>query len=131
MNEVVARGSLSTQRKRGEKPEKESGHVGIVGAMAKERKLTAEEIASALVDLAGWTEQAGKLHREYRFPDFVHAFGFMAASAVAIEAMNHHPDWSNVWNRVSVDLWTHDSGGITQKDVDLARKLEALARRMA
>jgi 4a-hydroxytetrahydrobiopterin dehydratase len=99
--------------------------------MEKARKLTAEEITSALQGLNGWTEQAGKLHREYRFPDFVHAFGFMAASAVAIEAMNHHPEWQNVWNRVTVDLWTHDSGGITQKDVDLATKLEALARRMA
>lgn len=99
--------------------------------MEKARKLTAEEIGAALAGLAGWSEREGKLHREYRFPDFVHAFGFMAAAAVAIEAMNHHPDWSNVWNRVTVDLWTHDSGGITQKDVDLATKLEALARRMA
>ncbi|MBL8175920.1 MAG: 4a-hydroxytetrahydrobiopterin dehydratase [Bryobacterales bacterium] len=99
--------------------------------MEKARKLSAEEIRAALAELAGWSEANGKLHREYRFPDFVHAFGFMAAAAVAIEAMNHHPEWWNVWNRVSIDLWTHDSGGITQKDVDLAKKLEALARRMA
>lgn len=99
--------------------------------MEKARKLTAKEISAALAGLDGWTKQDGKLHREYSFPDFVHAFGFMAASAVAIEAMNHHPEWSNVYNRVTVDLSTHDSRGITQKDVDLAAKLEALARRMA
>lgn len=72
----------------------------------------------------------GKLHREYRFPDFVHAFGFMAAAAVAIEAMNHHPEWFNVWNRVNVDLTTHDAGGITERDFKLARKMEDLAKRM-
>lgn len=99
--------------------------------MEKARKLTAKEIGAALAGLDGWTKQDGKLHREYSFPDFVHAFGFMAAAAVAIEAMNHHPEWSNVYSRVTVDLWTHDSRGITQKDVDLAAKLEALARRMA
>jgi 4a-hydroxytetrahydrobiopterin dehydratase len=72
----------------------------------------------------------GKLHREYRFPDFVHAFGFMATAAVAIEAMGHHPEWFNVWDRVTVDLATHDAGGITTKDVTLAWKLEAIARRL-
>jgi len=131
MDEVVTGGTLGGERQSAEKAEKECGHVGIVKAMEKARKLTAEEIAAALAGLAGWSERDGKLHREYRFPDFVHAFGFMAASAVAIEATNHHPEWSNVWNRVVVDLWTHDSVGITQKDVDLAAKLEALARRMA
>jgi 4a-hydroxytetrahydrobiopterin dehydratase len=93
-------------------------------------KLTGEQIASALASLAGWSLENGKLHREYRFPDFVHAFGFMAASAVAIEAMNHHPEWFNVWNRVVVDLTTHDAGGVTQKDVRLAEKLEAIAQRL-
>lgn len=93
-------------------------------------KLTGEQIASALTSLAGWSLENGKLHREYRFPDFVHAFGFMAASAVAIEAMNHHPEWFNVWNRVVVDLTTHDAGGVTQKDVRLAEKLEAIAQRL-
>ncbi len=99
--------------------------------MERARKLTAAEIEAALAALPGWSETEGKLHREYRFPDFVHAFGFMAAAAVAIEAMNHHPEWFNVWNRVEIDLWTHDSGGITKRDVELAGKLEELARRMA
>jgi len=93
-------------------------------------KLTAEAIAAALPSLPDWEVREGKLHREYRFPDFVHAFGFMATSAIAIEAMNHHPEWSNVWNRVTIDLTTHDSGGITQNDFDLAAKLESIARRL-
>ncbi len=99
--------------------------------MAQFPKLTPEQVASALAALPEWRMAEGKLHREYRFPDFVHAFGFMATSAIAIEAMNHHPEWSNVWNRVVVDLTTHDSGGVTERDVELARKLESIARRLA
>jgi 4a-hydroxytetrahydrobiopterin dehydratase len=87
-------------------------------------------IADALAQLPGWTDNAGKLHREFKFADFVHAFGFMATSAIAIEAMNHHPEWFNVWNRVVVDLWTHDAGGVTAKDVALARKLDELAAKL-
>jgi 4a-hydroxytetrahydrobiopterin dehydratase len=93
-------------------------------------KLTDVELASALYSLDGWDVKDGKLHREYRFPDFVHAFGFMATSAIAIEAMNHHPEWFNVWNRVVIDLSTHDSGGITSKDIELATKLEGIAKRL-
>ena len=74
---------------------------------------------------------AGKLHREYQFPDFIHAFGFMATAAIAIEKMNHHPEWFNVYNKVKVDLTTHDAGGITQKDIDLAMTLEGLAKKLA
>jgi 4a-hydroxytetrahydrobiopterin dehydratase len=70
------------------------------------------------------------MHREYAFADFVHAFGFMATSAIAIEAMEHHPEWSNVWNKVTVDLTTHDVGGITSKDILLANKLEAIAKKL-
>jgi 4a-hydroxytetrahydrobiopterin dehydratase len=89
-----------------------------------------EQIQEMLQSLPTWTVADGKLHREYVFPDFVHAFGFMAAAAVAIEAMNHHPEWRNVYNRVSVDLITHDAGGITGKDFALARKLESIAQRL-
>ena len=73
---------------------------------------------------------SGKLHREYRFADFIYAFGFMATAAIAVEAMGHHPEWSNVWNRVTVDLTTHDAGGVTAADVALAEKLEAIARKL-
>jgi 4a-hydroxytetrahydrobiopterin dehydratase len=69
------------------------------------------------------------LRREYRFPDFSHAFGFMAACATAAEAMNHHPEWLNVYNRVEIALSTHDSGGVTSKDLELATKLEAFAQK--
>ena len=97
---------------------------------AKRQKLNEGDISSRLKNLEGWTYQHGKPHREYQFADFVHAFGFMATAAIAIEAMEHHPEWSNVWNRVVVDLTTHDSGGITAKDILLAGKLEALAKRL-
>jgi 4a-hydroxytetrahydrobiopterin dehydratase len=92
--------------------------------------LSETQIREALASLPGWALAGGKLHRDYQFADFVHAFGFMATAAIAIEARNHHPEWSNVWNRVAVDLTTHDAGGITQKDVDLARTLEALAGKL-
>jgi len=97
--------------------------------MARTR-LDEDEIQAALKALPRWSVAAGKLHREYKFADFIHAFGFMATAAIAIEKMNHHPEWSNVWNRVTVDLTTHDAGGITDKDVDLALLLEALAAKM-
>ena len=92
--------------------------------------LTSDEIRVALGKLEGWAVVAGKLHREYKFPDFGHAIGFMMAAAPSIERNDHHPEWSNVYNRVTVDLSTHDTGGITRKDVDLATLLEKLARRL-
>lgn len=94
------------------------------------KKLNAAGLATAVKRLDGWAVKAGKLHREYKFPDFPHAFGFMATAAPAIEKMNHHPEWSNVYNRVTVDLTTHDSGGVTEKDVDLAVLLESIARKL-
>jgi 4a-hydroxytetrahydrobiopterin dehydratase len=92
-------------------------------------KLTDEKIQAALGQLPEWTVQNGKLHREYKFPDFAHAFGFMAVAALQIEKINHHPEWSNVYNRVAVDLTTHDAGGITHKDFQLAEILERTSRR--
>ncbi|HWF45651.1 MAG TPA: 4a-hydroxytetrahydrobiopterin dehydratase [Bryobacteraceae bacterium] len=94
-------------------------------------KLNDEELRAALFELKDWSLREGKLHRDYKFPDFVHAFGFMATSAIAIEKRNHHPEWSNVYNRVTVDLITHDSGGITKKDVELAHLLDTVAARLA
>jgi 4a-hydroxytetrahydrobiopterin dehydratase len=87
-------------------------------------------LEQALRGLPGWVVDGSKLHREYRFADFVHAFGFMATAAIAIEAMNHHPEWFNVWNKVIVDLTTHDAGGITAKDFKLAQKLDELAGKL-
>ena len=90
-------------------------------------RLSDAEIAKALAELPGWRIENGKLHREWRFADFNAAFGFMTRVALEAERMNHHPEWSNVWNRVVVDLTTHDSGGVTASDVALARKMEKLA----
>jgi len=89
--------------------------------------LTPEQLASALSELPGWELRAGKLHRELVFADFVEAFAFMTRVAFVAEKMDHHPDWSNVWNRVVVELSTHDSGGVTQRDVELARAIESAA----
>ncbi len=93
-------------------------------------RLSESDIKAGLGGLPEWALLGGKLHREYRFQDFVHAFGFMTAAALAAEAMGHHPEWSNVWNRVTIDLATHDAGGITSKDLTLAEKLEGLARKL-
>ncbi len=94
------------------------------------QKLTDDEIQQALGTLPGWSVVDAKLHREYAFPDFTHAFGFMAAAATVIEAANHHPEWFNVYSRVTIDLTTHDSGGITANDTSLAGKLESLATKL-
>jgi 4a-hydroxytetrahydrobiopterin dehydratase len=96
----------------------------------KLNKLTPEELKDALASLPQWQIKAEKLHREYRFPDFIHAFGFMATAAIAIEKMNHHPEWFNVYNRVVVDLTTHDARGITQNDVGLAKLLDGIAEKL-
>ncbi|HZU28575.1 MAG TPA: 4a-hydroxytetrahydrobiopterin dehydratase [Bryobacteraceae bacterium] len=94
------------------------------------QKLSDAELHAALGQLSGWTLSGGKLHREYKFPDFVHAFGFMATAAIAIEKMNHHPEWFNVYNRVTVDLTTHDAGGITARDVELGKLLDRTAAKL-
>lgn len=90
--------------------------------------LSDEALKSGLTSLDGWTVEDGKLHREFRFPDFVSAFKFMTDVAKVAEEMNHHPDWSNIYNRVVVDLVTHDAGALTQLDFDLARRMSALAK---
>jgi 4a-hydroxytetrahydrobiopterin dehydratase len=93
-------------------------------------KATEMEIQQAMAKLGPWTLVDGKLHREYRFGNFVQAFGFMAQVALLAERANHHPEWFNVYNRVVVDLTTHEAGGITQKDFDLAGEMEEIAGRM-
>jgi 4a-hydroxytetrahydrobiopterin dehydratase len=110
-----------------------------MGAERSRRKRSAEEtmartklgesqIRDRLVALPGWTYEGGKLHREYRFPDFVAAFGFMASAALVAQAMDHHPEWFNVYASVRIDLTTHDAGGVTERDFALAERMEALAR---
>jgi 4a-hydroxytetrahydrobiopterin dehydratase len=93
------------------------------------KKMSDAEIAAALPTLAGWSLHNGKLHREYKFPDFKRAIDFMVAAVPGIEKMNHHPEWANVYNRVTVDLSTHDAGGITQKDFDLGPLLDEVSKK--
>lgn len=94
---------------------------------AKRAKLSDAEIQDRLSRLPGWTLVNGKLHREYKFRDFVHAFGFMTSAALVAESMNHHPEWFNVYSTVKIDLMTHDVGGISELDVTLASTMETLA----
>jgi 4a-hydroxytetrahydrobiopterin dehydratase len=93
-------------------------------------RATESEIQQAIASLGSWTVENGKLHREYRFHNFVQAFGFMTQAALLAERAAHHPEWFNVYNRVVVDLTTHDAGGITRKDLDLAHEMEEIAGRM-
>lgn len=91
-------------------------------------KLTEEQIRTELSGLQGWSVTNGKLHKDFVFDDFIEAFGFMCKAAIHIEKMNHHPEWFNVYNKISVDLVTHDAGGITQNDIALARTLNSLEK---
>jgi len=96
--------------------------------MARPKALDDTEIEARLPGLDGWTLAAGKLHREFRFANFVEAFGFMAQIALHAEKLDHHPEWSNVYDRVSVDLTTHDANGVTELDFELAARMNAAAR---
>ncbi len=89
--------------------------------------LSTAEITQQLNQLPGWEVKDGKLHRQFQFADFAQAFGFMASMAVVSESMGHHPEWFNVYNKVNVDLTTHDAGGITQKDLAWATKANKFA----
>lgn len=86
-------------------------------------KLSDPEIAAELAKLPGWVLEQGHLHRAFEFKDFSQAFAFMTRVALAAEKMDHHPNWSNVWNKVVIDLSTHDAGGLTHNDFDLAKKI--------
>lgn len=95
--------------------------------MARPLPLPADELDIAVAALPGWQVVDGKLHRKFVFADFTRAFGFMAAVATVAEKMDHHPEWSNVYSRVTVDLTTHDANGITGLDAELARHMSDLA----
>ena len=89
--------------------------------------LTPADIDTLAEALPLWSLANGKLHREFIFADFSAAFGFMARVALAAEALGHHPEWSNVWNRVVIELTTHDTGGLSDLDLALARRIDRLA----
>ncbi len=90
-------------------------------------KLSDQEIQEQLSTLSGWVLENNKLHKVYKFKNFVEAFGFMTRGALEAEKLNHHPEWSNVYSHVVVDLTTHDAGGISDLDIALAKKFDALA----
>ena len=89
-------------------------------------RLSQEDIDEELKNLPGWSVVNEKLHREIEFKSFNEAFGFMTRAAMEIEKMNHHPEWFNVYNILVIDLMTHDAGGITKNDTNLARILNSL-----
>ena len=91
--------------------------------------LSESERNEALAGLAGWQYDKGRkgIARSFTFADFGEAFGFMARVALEAEKADHHPDWSNVWNRVDILLSTHSAGGVTAKDIALAGRIEAIA----
>lgn len=91
------------------------------------RRLSDHEVAAAAEQIAGWRVRDGKLHREFQFANFVEAIGFIDRVALEAEALNHHPEWSNVYNKVTVVLWTHDVGGLSHLDFRLAGKMNELA----
>lgn len=91
------------------------------------RKLSDDEITRRLDGLEGWSLEDGKLHRTFEFDDFVNAFGFMASVALIAEGLGHHPEWTNVYNRVTIDLTTHDAGGISEHDFTFATRVSRLA----
>jgi len=84
------------------------------------------DIDEELKNLPGWSVINEKLHKEFQFDSFNQAFGFMTRAAMEIEKMNHHPEWFNVYNRITIELTTHDVGGITKNDVSLAKILNSL-----
>jgi 4a-hydroxytetrahydrobiopterin dehydratase len=85
--------------------------------------LSLDEIENRLPDVPGWGLVEGRLHRELEFANFVEAFGFMSMVALVAERLDHHPDWSNSWNRVVVDIRSHAAGGVTERCFDLAARV--------
>ncbi len=95
--------------------------------MARPKQLEPADIEARLARLPGWSIEAEKLHREFRFADFNEAFAFMTRAALVAEQMDHHPEWFNVYSTVRVDLTTHDAGGISELDFELATRMNAFA----
>ena len=96
--------------------------------MSKMQKMSDSDIQAALKNLDGWSLQGNKLHRQFQFGNFNEAFGFMSRLALVAEKLGHHPEWFNVYNRVTIDLTTHDAGGLTELDVKFAEQANAFAR---
>ena len=91
---------------------------------------TDQAVSEFLQQNSQWSLKDNKLHREYRFPDFTRAFGFMTMVAVVAEKTNHHPEWFNVYSKVVVDLTTHEANGISERDFTLAVTMDEFAARL-
>ena len=92
------------------------------------QKLSEQEIQQQVAKLEGWKVVDGKVNKTFEFENFVQAFGFMTRVAMEAEKMNHHPEWFNVYNRVRIDLMTHDVGGISNYDIKLAKIIDRVAK---
>ncbi|RMH21264.1 MAG: 4a-hydroxytetrahydrobiopterin dehydratase [Acidobacteria bacterium] len=90
-------------------------------------RLDEDEVERRLAELDGWRLAGGKLRRDFRFADFSQAFAFMTRVALLAEKLDHHPEWTNVYNRLSIRLTTHDAGGISDRDFELARRIDRLS----
>ncbi len=95
--------------------------------MARPKLLPGKDVKTRLKTHPAWAFRGGRLHREFLFKGFSEAFGFMARAALFAEKIDHHPDWTNVWNRVVVSLQTHDAGGVTDLDFRLAAEMDRVA----
>ena len=97
------------------------------------QKLTEADRTAAMAELSGWSlsRDGAAIAREFTFADFIAAFGFMSRVALLAEKADHHPEWSNVYNRVTIELTTHDADGLSQRDIDLARAINAMEPRAA
>jgi 4a-hydroxytetrahydrobiopterin dehydratase len=95
--------------------------------MAKVAALSQQQVQDGVAKLKNWSVKEGKLHAEFKFDDFVEAFAFMTKVAFAAESAQHHPEWRNIYNRVTIDLVTHDAGdAISQNDMDMARQIDTI-----
>lgn len=94
--------------------------------MALSPKLNDDDVRARLAQVPRWTRAGDKLKREFEFADFSAAFAFMTRVALAAEKANHHPDWSNSWSKVVIELSSHDVGGLSQRDFELARAIDRL-----
>lgn len=94
--------------------------------MNTRKRLAGDEVEQRLASLRGWRVRDGRLHRELEFPTFAAAFGFMSSVAIEAQALDHHPDWSNSYTRVTIELISHDVGGLTDRDFRLAARIDAL-----
>lgn len=94
--------------------------------MNRRERISDTDIAGRVDQLDGWTLDDGRLHRQFEFEDFVQAFGFMSSVALVAERMNHHPDWSNSYKTVEIYLSSHDVGGLSERDFELAARIDSL-----